>query len=143
MGASTSTTVQAQTHAAPTLTLPTTFTVPTAEEAGAFAGTLSFGSIAGFCTGYAVKKCGRVGALVGGVGFMGLTAAERSGYIAVRWDRIERDAMRSLDFDEDGKVDHSDLHQAGRDFVRYMVGKNSGVTAATFTAGLLYGLRKG
>ena len=74
---------------------------------------------------------------------MALTAAERSGYIAVRWDRIERDCMATLDLDASGKVDHNDVQQAGHDFVRYMVGKNSGVTAATFTAGLLFGLRKG
>ena len=80
---------------------------------------------------------------VGGLGFMALTAAERSGYIAVRWDRIERDCMATLDLDANGRVDHSDVQQAGHDFVRYMVGKNSGVTAATFTAGLLFGLRKG
>ena len=110
---------------------------------GAFAGTLSFGSVAGFCTGYAVKKAGRAGAFVGGLGFMALTAAERSGYIAVRWDRIERDCMATLDLDSSGRVDHNDVQQAGHDFVRYMVGKNSGVTAATFTAGLLFGLRKG
>lgn len=141
MGAS----VSAQPAAAQphTLSFPTTFTPPTPEEAGAFAGTLSFGSVAGFCTGYAVKKAGRAGAFVGGLGFMALTAAERSGYIAVRWDRIERDCMATLDLDANGRVDHSDVQQAGHDFVRYMVGKNSGVTAATFTAGLLFGLRKG
>ena len=141
MGAS----VSAQPAAAQphTLSFPTTFTPPTAEEAGAFAGTLSFGSVAGFCIGYAVKKAGRAGAFVGGLGFMALTAAERSGYIAVRWDRIERDCMATLDLDSSGRVDHNDVQQAGHDFVRYMVGKNSGVTAATFTAGLLFGLRKG
>ena len=97
MGAS----VSAQPAAAQphTLSFPTTFTPPTPEEAGAFAGTLSFGSVAGFCTGYAVKKAGRAGAFVGGLGFMALTAAERSGYIAVRWDRIERDCMATLDLD--------------------------------------------
>ena len=86
---------------------------------------------------------GGAGAFVGGLGFMALTAAERSGYIAVRWDRIERDCMATLDLDSSGRVDHNDVQQAGHDFVRYMVGKNSGVTAATFTAGLLFGLRKG
>ena len=50
--------------------------------------------VAGFCTGYAVKKAGRAGAFVGGLGFMALTAAERSGYIAVRWDRSSATAWR-------------------------------------------------
>ena len=69
------------------------FTSPTLDDLGDFVGTVSFGSTMGFCSGYALKKIGRAGATTVGIIFMSLTAAERSGYIDVRWDNIERDVM--------------------------------------------------
>ena len=72
------------------------FTPPTQDDLGDFAGTVSFGSAMGFCSGYALKKIGRAGATTVGIIFMSLTAAERSGYINVRWDNIERDVMKKV-----------------------------------------------
>ena len=69
------------------------FTPPTPDDMHVFAGTVSFGSAMGFCSGYALKKIGRAAATTVGVIFLGLTSAQRSGYIDVRWEKIEADSM--------------------------------------------------
>ncbi|KAL1496801.1 hypothetical protein AB1Y20_014387 [Prymnesium parvum] len=108
-----------------------------------FAGTVTFGSMMGFCSGYALKKVGRASAATIGVIFMGMTMAEKAGYVAVNWDNVERDVMRKLDRDSNGKVDVHDARRAFHRFTTYMTETNSAVTASTFAAGLLYGLRRG
>ena len=52
-------------------------------------GTMSFGSLAGFCSGYALKGIGRAGAFTVGCLFMGLTGLQRAGYIEVNWNKVE------------------------------------------------------
>lgn len=70
-----------------------TFTVPEEEDLTNFAGTLTFGTMMGFCSGYALKKVGRASATTIGVVFMALSAAEKSDWISVKWDNVERDVM--------------------------------------------------
>ena len=120
-----------------------TFTPPTEDEMGEFAGTLSFGTASGFCSGLALKKIGRSGATFAGVTFMAATAAQQSGYIDVNWKKVEQDLMGTMDLDGDGKVDSSDFALARQRFVRYMTEKNSAATAGTFAAGLILGFRNG
>jgi hypothetical protein len=66
------------------------FQLPTGLDVELVAGTASFGTVTGFCSGVALKKIGRAAAAVTGVLFMGLTAAERSGYIEVKWDKVKQ-----------------------------------------------------
>ena len=49
---------------------------------------MSFGSLAGFCSGYALKGIGRAGAFTVGCLFMGLTGLQRAGYIEVNWNKV-------------------------------------------------------
>jgi len=119
------------------------FTAPTEDDAAEFAGTMSFGSLAGFCSGYALKGIGRAGAFTVGCLFMGLTGLQRAGYIEVNWNKVEADVMGQLDYDGNGKVDGKDAQLCMQDIVRYMADKNSAVTAGTFSLGLLLGLRRG
>jgi uncharacterized membrane protein (Fun14 family) len=125
-----------------TMSFPS-FTPPGEDEMTHFAGVIGFGSATGFCTGYALKKAGRAAATTAGLIFMALTAAEQKGYIDVRWDNIERDTVGQMDLNQDGKIDSEDAKIALAQFTNYMTTKNSAVTSSTFTAGLLYGLRKG
>lgn len=127
----------------PSLSNFPTFTPPSEENVTQFAGTVGFGSMSGFCAGYALKKAGRAAAVTVGVIFMALTAAEQKGYIDVRWDNVERDTIGRMDMNNDGKVDSTDAQMALKQFGTFMTEKNSAVTSGTFTAGLLYGLRKG
>lgn len=66
------------------------FQLPTGLDVELAAGTASFGTVTGFCSGVALKKIGRAAAAVTGVLFMGLTAAERSGFIEVKWDKVQQ-----------------------------------------------------
>ena len=76
------------------------FTPPSNEEMGEFAGTMSFGTLTGFCSGYALKGIGRAGAFTVGCIFMGLTGLQQARYIDVNWKKVEEDVMGKLDLDE-------------------------------------------
>ncbi|OZJ06167.1 hypothetical protein BZG36_00990 [Bifiguratus adelaidae] len=52
-------------------------------------GELSFGTVLGFCTGYLIKKVGKLFAMAVGVGFIFLQYLSQKGYITVHWDRME------------------------------------------------------
>eukprot|EP00320_Phaeocystis_rex_P010049 CAMPEP_0119074480 /NCGR_PEP_ID=MMETSP1178-20130426/72141_1 /TAXON_ID=33656 /ORGANISM="unid sp, Strain CCMP2000" /LENGTH=206 /DNA_ID=CAMNT_0007056641 /DNA_START=35 /DNA_END=655 /DNA_ORIENTATION=- len=119
------------------------FTPPSEDDAAEFAGTMSFGTLTGFCSGYALKSLGRAGAFTVGCLFMGLTGLQRTGYIEVNWNKVEADVMGQLDLDGDGKVDRKDAQVGVQKIVRYMADENSAVTAGTFLLGFLLGLRKG
>jgi uncharacterized membrane protein (Fun14 family) len=58
---------------------------------------VSFGSIMGFCSGYALKKAGKVAAIIIGTGFVALQTASSYGYIKMDWKKISDDAMKPLD----------------------------------------------
>lgn len=51
---------------------------------------LGFGAVAGFVAGYALKKVGKVVAIVLGVLFVTLQLLAWSGFIAVDWGAIQR-----------------------------------------------------
>ena len=54
---------------------------------------LSFGSIVGYCSGYAMKKVGKALAFVIGVGFISLQTVVHLGYIDVNWTKVRDDAI--------------------------------------------------
>jgi uncharacterized membrane protein (Fun14 family) len=58
---------------------------------------ISFGSIMGFCSGYALKKAGKAAAILVGTGFVALQTAQSYGYIQLDWKKISDDAMKPLD----------------------------------------------
>lgn len=71
---------------------------------------LTLGSVAGFCSGYALKKVSKAAAIAVGVGFVGLQLLRYNGIISdVDWGHVEESLVRALDTDGDGKLTLNDL----------------------------------
>ncbi len=101
---------------------------------------LTFGGVAGFCSGYAVKKVGRVAALVGGLAFIGVQLARYQGFSPEpNWEAVNSGFVRALDADGDGKITINDV-KSHADKVISILGFNVPGGAA-FGAAFLVGLR--
>ena len=70
---------------------------------------LSYGFFAGYLSGFALKKIGRVASLSLGVGFVILQTLAYQGYIDVNHDKLAKEVERVLDRNGDGVVDGEDL----------------------------------
>jgi uncharacterized membrane protein (Fun14 family) len=55
-----------------------------------YLGQLSFGGLAGFATGYALKKIGRVALVIFGLLFMTLQILAYFGFVEINWLRIQK-----------------------------------------------------
>eukprot|EP00928_Gymnodinium_smaydae_P070404 TRINITY_DN5424_c0_g1_i1.p1 TRINITY_DN5424_c0_g1~~TRINITY_DN5424_c0_g1_i1.p1 ORF type:complete len:280 (-),score=24.98 TRINITY_DN5424_c0_g1_i1:72-911(-) len=75
-----------------------------AELLAPLGGQLTLGSTLGFCAGAALRTVGRAAAVGVGSTFCLLQVLAYRGYIQVDWRNIERDYLRLLDRDEDGRV---------------------------------------
>lgn len=58
---------------------------------------LGFGVVAGFVAGYALKKVGKVLAIVAGLFFVGVQLLAWSGYLTVEWGRVQADVEPFLE----------------------------------------------
>ncbi|WP_448566179.1 FUN14 domain-containing protein [Thermus sp.] len=56
-----------------------------------YLGQMTFGGLAGYAVGYALKKVGRALAIVLGLLFIALQLLAQAGYVQVDWTRIQRD----------------------------------------------------
>ena len=70
---------------------------------------LTYGFIAGWCSGMALKKVGQVAATVLGLGFVSLQTLQYYGYIEISHDKFKSTVEDALDLNNDGKVDKSDI----------------------------------
>lgn len=98
-----------------------------------YIGQLSFGGIAGFATGFAIKKIGRVLAITLGLIFIVVQVLASMGYISVDWTRIQKDVEPMLGQER--------LKGAWDALVSVLT--NNLPFAGAFVAGLLIGLRAG
>lgn len=102
---------------------------------------LSYGFMSGFCSGYALKKVGKVAAIVLGGGFMALQTLSYSGYVEVDHGKLKKDIEGMMDLNKDGKIDKEDLNKASEDVMEVL---SFGLPAgAGFGAGFLFGLKQG
>ena len=102
---------------------------------------LSYGFMSGLCSGYALKKAGKVAAMVLGGGFMALQTLAYSGYIEVDHGKLKKDIEGMMDLNKDGRVDKEDLNKASEDIMEVL---SFGLPAgAGFGAGFIFGLRQG
>ena len=112
---------------------------------------LSYGFVAGYASGYALKKIGRVAAIVLGTAFLGMQTLAASGYVTVDHDKIQHRLEDLMDRNKDGKVNASDLKDvvdsakkvAGFGIIEEGSEVGLGASAAGFGTGFYGGLRSG
>ncbi|RUS19163.1 FUN14 family-domain-containing protein [Endogone sp. FLAS-F59071] len=102
---------------------------------------LAFGTSLGFCTGYLIKKVGRVFALMVGVTFVLLQYLSFKGLVTVHWDRMAWHYTNQLDKDKDGKVTASDLRTIMAALLDFLTANFQ--FKSTFVGGFYAGLRYG
>lgn len=100
----------------------------------------SFGSVVGFCSGYAVKQAGKLAAVVIGTGFIAVQTAASLGYIDVNWTKVKDDAIKSVDTNGDGELGADDLKVYWKK-VKALLTRNLPNTGG-FSLGFLYGIQQ-
>ncbi|KAI7863024.1 FUN14 family-domain-containing protein [Spinellus fusiger] len=102
-------------------------------------GEISFGAFLGICTGYLIKKVGKLFVLTIGAGFTLLQYLSYKGYISIHWDRLEGSYRQTLDVDGDGRVTRRDLVST-RDRLMGLLTHNLQFKS-TFLAGFYIGIQ--
>merc|ERR1712071_695522 len=101
-------------------------------------GKLSYGLICGFTSGFALKKVGRAGAVVAGLGFVAIQTLNYSGYVNVNFEKMNADFNQMMDVNNDGNVDEKDAKQISdkvMEVLSYNIPAGSG-----FGAGFIMGV---
>ncbi len=98
-----------------------------------YLGQLTFGGLAGYVTGYALKKVGRLLALLLGIFFLGLQLLAQAGYLQVDWTRIQKDVEPFL-----GQAGLQNLWERLLGLLTHNL-----PFGASFVGGFLLGLRAG
>lgn len=94
---------------------------------------IGFGVVAGFIAGYALKKLGKIVAIVLGVFFIGLQVLAWNGYVTVEWQRMQEEVEPMLR--------SSSLNEGWRALVSVMTYNLP--FAAAFVPGFVFGLKRG
>merc|ERR1711935_488510 len=102
---------------------------------------MSFGSIMGFCSGYAMKKVGKAAAVVLGCGFVAVQTCVSYGYLNVDWKKVKDDAVKKVDTDGDGKLGKEDIKTYWTKLKTLLTNEVPG--SAGFSLGFLYGVKHG
>lgn len=92
-------------------------------------GEISFGVLLGLCTGYFLKKIGKLFAFMVGLGFVSLQYMSAKGYVTVHWDKISG---------SDRKIDVQSKWQTLVGLLTHNIQFKT-----TFMAGLYAGIRYG
>jgi uncharacterized membrane protein (Fun14 family) len=98
-----------------------------------YIGQLTFGGLAGFAVGYAIKTVGRWVAIFLGVIFIVVQILASMGYLSVDWTRIQRDV--------EPYINNSGVKNLWNNLVSLLT--NNLPFGGAFIAGLLLGLRRG
>jgi len=101
-------------------------------------GQLTLGSTLGVCAGVALRFAGKAAGICVGASFCLLQGLAYNGYVDVNWRKMERDYLKLLDADNDGKVTASDLGvfaNKALDVLAFNLPASTG-----FVAGLMYGI---
>ena len=115
------------------LRLPTNLQLPDAETLAPILGQLTFGALAGFAAGYALKKIGKLAALALGIFFILIQLMAYYGLVEVNWLRIQQSV--------DPLLRPESLDGLWRSLVAFLTLNLP--FAAAFVPGLLVGLRRG
>ena len=104
-------------------------------------GPISFGLIMGGCAGYATKKVTKIAAGFIGITFIGLQILQHNGYINIDWNKVEKDIIKAVDQNNDGKLDEKDLIILKQKYMSVIA--QSMLSGSGFAAGFLMGIRYG
>jgi uncharacterized membrane protein (Fun14 family) len=92
----------------------------------------------GVCSGAALKRASREAAIAVGMAFAGLQALSYLGYIRIDYGKVQSDAQKALDLNNDGKLDEKDLYCLW-DKVYAVLGYNL-PQAGSFSSGFALGI---
>ena len=99
---------------------------------------LGFGGALGVCAGYAIKQASKAVAVFVGGTIVFLQILQYFGYIEIKWQKIQRDAMRSLSSDGQESFGAKDVTYWSRRIMTVLT--HQGPTAGGFAAGIYLGL---
>jgi len=110
---------------------------------------LSYGFFAGYFSGLALKKIGKVASVTLGMSFLALQTLAYHGYIDVHHEKLQKEVEELLDRNNDGVVDGDDLKMVLHE-IKKVAGfglednnKNLLASGGGFGMGFLGGLRSG
>ncbi|KAF9358548.1 hypothetical protein BGX26_001492 [Mortierella sp. AD094] len=102
---------------------------------------LTFGMAMGLCSGFLMKKLGKMMMLVIGLGFVSLQLLASNGYVQINWVAIERKFKSRFDVDGDGKVTSKDARHGFRWLISILT--TNFQFKSTFVGGFVLGFRYG
>ncbi|KAI9310683.1 FUN14 family-domain-containing protein, partial [Dichotomocladium elegans] len=102
-------------------------------------GEIAFGTVLGVCTGYFIKKVGKLLMFMIGLGFVCLQYLSAKSYITVHWDRMAQGYNREFDVDQDGRVTKRDINTKWQMLIRFLT--HNLQFKSTFLVGLYAGIR--
>lgn len=108
------------------------------DEVFPLASQITFGAAMGLSSGYALRQVGRLAGLTLGAGFCLVQGLAYMGYVDVNWRKVERDYVKTIDRDGDGKITAKDFELIFRDVTDVL--KFNMPAGSGFTGGLAYGL---
>ena len=108
-------------------------TVPELETIAPYLQQISFGALAGFAAGYALKKVGKLAAVSLGLLFIALQVLAYYGFVTIDWLEVQRRVNPLLESES-----LNALWQSLVNILTYNI-----TFAAAFIPGLLLGLRRG
>lgn len=100
---------------------------------------LSYGFICGYCSGFTVKRIGKVVGFVFGLGFIGLQSLQHYGYIQIDHNQLKKDVEKVLDRNNDGIVDKDDLTIVSNEVIDIL--STNIPSGSGFMAGFVGGIR--
>lgn len=107
--------------------------------AGPIVANLGFSGMLGYAAAYALKTVGKMLAVFVGMIFLLLQGMQYMGYISMNWAKIHTDVIKTLDQNNDGKLDAQDLKIASNNLLPILA---QGVPSVTgFAAGFYLGIK--
>ena len=102
---------------------------------------LGYGGVMGMCSGYALKKVGKIAAFFVGLGFVGFQIAQYQGLIQIDYLEVEKKVTKVLDADGDGKLTTKDLIMWWRQLKGILTHSlpSAGGFSSGFALGVYYG----
>jgi uncharacterized membrane protein (Fun14 family) len=108
------------------------------EKASPIIKNITFGAVAGYCSGYAMKAVGKAMAVVLGLGFIVVQTVASEGYVVVDWEKFKLDFVKKIDTNADDKIDVEDVKNWWKKVFKLLTNKLP--SAGGFTLGFLYGV---